>query len=349
MYVLADLISQALEHEVVSVKRNPGGRNSRIFLVDTANAQRYIAKFYPEARPGSRDRLTTEFAALSFLNKQGEDRVPQPIALDEANRLGVYEFIEGDVIAPATETTSDLDQTVDFVGRLRSLSTVGDAAGLPDASEARFSVQGLLDILHSRIQPLLDLQGDGSSNLALNTFLETELAPSLAAIEVWCRDQSGQVGHDMTAELPLEDRTLSPSDIGLHNVLRRSDGRLFFLDFEYFGWDDPAKMISDFLLHPAMSLTVDLKQRFASRAIEKFGNPVELSQRLRVIYPLVALKWCLILLNEFLPEHYQRRSFANVGEIDAGAVLDQQLAKARRQLNQINCEYQNTKFSDQSR
>ena len=54
------------------------------------------------------------------------------------------------------------------------------------------------------------------------------------------------------AELPVEQRTLSPSDFGFHNALRRPDGRVVFLDLEYFGWDDPAKMISDFLLHPAL-------------------------------------------------------------------------------------------------
>src|ERR1700680_1391707 len=39
------------------------------------------------------------------------------------------------------------------------------------------------------------------------------------------------------AELPQEWRSLVPSDFGFHNSLRRPDGSLAFLDFEYFGWD----------------------------------------------------------------------------------------------------------------
>ena len=48
------------------------------------------------------------------------------------------------------------------------------------------------------------------------------------------------------------DRVVSPSDFGFHNALRTEDGRLAFLDFEYAGWDDPAKLVCDFELQPAV-------------------------------------------------------------------------------------------------
>ena len=43
----------------------------------------------------------------------------------------------------------------------------------------------------------------------------------------------------------MAQRALSPSDFGLHNALRGQDGQLRFVDFEYFGWDDPVKLVSD--------------------------------------------------------------------------------------------------------
>ena len=42
------------------------------------------------------------------------------------------------------------------------------------------------------------------------------------------------------------DKCLSPSDFGFHNVIVEKDKILRFIDFEYAGWDDPAKMVSDF-------------------------------------------------------------------------------------------------------
>ena len=59
-------------------------------------------------------------------------------------------------------------------------------------------------------------------------------------------------------------RSLSPSDFGFHNALLEADGRLTFVDFEYFGWDDPVKIVADVMLHPGMGLSADHGRRFAT-------------------------------------------------------------------------------------
>ena len=88
----------------------------------------------------------------------------------------------------------------------------------------------------------------------LAQFLQQEFIPFRKTAEEWCRDFCHSHGFDPSNEIPTNARTLSPSDFGFHNTLRRPDGELAFLDFEYFGWDDPAKTITDFLLHPGMQL-----------------------------------------------------------------------------------------------
>jgi hypothetical protein len=45
----------------------------------------------------------------------------------------------------------------------------------------------------------------------------------------------------LDAPLSARLQVLSLSDFGLHNPLRHPDGKLAFLGFEYFGWDEPAK------------------------------------------------------------------------------------------------------------
>ena len=59
---------------------------------------------------------------------------------------------------------------------------------------------------------------------------------------------------DFKRILPKSERCLSPSDFGFHNAICDVNGVYHFVDFEYFGWDDPAKMICDFILHPGMDL-----------------------------------------------------------------------------------------------
>jgi len=142
------------------------------------------------------------------------------------------------------------------------------------------------------------------------------------------------------SELPYEERTLSPSDFGFHNALRRSNGQIIFLDFEYFGWDDPAKMISDFLLHPAMELREDLRRRFVVNILSRFEDHRYLDKRVEIVYPLFGLKWCLIFLNEFVPEHLLRRGFASGSDLDKSNVQAKQLSKARRMLYRIRKDYE---------
>ena len=144
----------------------------------------------------------------------------------------------------------------------------------------------------------------------------------------------------MDWELPIAERTLNPSDFGFHNALRRVDGNLVFLDFEYFGWDDPAKMIVDFILHPAMNLTLQLKLRYVRGLLAHFANMSTLSARLPAVYPLFGVKWCLILLNEFVPVDLARRDFAETESVERGERLAQQLTKARKMLAEVTKSYE---------
>ena len=146
------------------------------------------------------------------------------------------------------------------------------------------------------------------------------------------------------ADLPASCRTLSPSDFGFHNALRRTDSQIVFLDFEYFGWDDPAKMLSDFLLHPASGLNVTLKRRFADNIFARFKNSCDLSRRVEVVCPLFGLKWCLIFLNEFIPELLLRRGFVGEPGGEEAEVQAEQLEKARTMLGRISREYRHFSY-----
>ena len=50
---------------------------------------------------------------------------------------------------------------------------------------------------------------------------------------------------------------LSPSDISLGNILTNKK-KDYYIDFEYFGWDDPCKLISDLLWHPKNKISYKL-------------------------------------------------------------------------------------------
>jgi hypothetical protein len=297
-----------------------GGRNSRVYRL-TAPSGVYAFKTYFRHAADSRARMDTEFQALRFLWDNGESTVPEPIAASEQGDCAIYEWIEGERIAVPTE--EQMSAATSFLTRLHRFCTRPTADCLRPASEACFSAQALVDCLDGRLEPLLAR----TDYAELSAFLRDQFVPKLEELSARARDL---LGHAFTRDLSLGHRTLSPSDFGFHNALLRED-RVIFLDFEYFGWDDPVKLISDFVLHPGMTVSPERKRQYVLATVREFP---EAADRFEALFPLFGLKWCLILLNEFLPAHLARRKFAGMSDHEIATRQAEQLDKARNMLRQ---------------
>jgi thiamine kinase-like enzyme len=333
---IREILRRDLNKEPRAFQKLKGGRNSRVFRVDCTDGDAVAVKAYFRSAQDRRDRMGCEFRALQLLGKEGLRKTPRPLTANEERHVAVYEFIEGQQMRSEDINPGEIDQVGDFLRSLKEIADGGAATHFPAASEACFSIDAVLANLDGRFQSL-ERAAAGEPDLA--QFLQEEFRPFRKTAEEWCRDFCRRHGIDPSNEIPIAERTLSPSDFGFHNTLRRADGHLIFLDFEYFGWDDPAKTIADFLLHPGMQLPLALKQRFFARAIPIFSPAPKIEARVRAVYPLFALKWCTILLNEFTLDHGARRSFA----VGASGVWSQtaQLEKARRLLGQAMDDYRN--------
>ena len=336
---MESVLAGMLGSDVTSMERMGGGRNSQVYRVICDNSSPYVAKFYHHHRSDPRDRLEAEFSGLRFLWENGVRCIPRPIVAEEEHRCAVYSYVDGEKISAQEVTPPDILFAVQFLGTLETLKNSPGSRTLPPASEACFSVQDIVNTIERRWNRLSALCHNGTCKGDLRAFLEHEFKPSFEKITGWCMSHLNRLHMSFISELAYEKRTLSPSDFGFHNALRRSDGGITFLDFEYFGWDDPAKMISDFLLHPGMELCENLKRRFAAAILDCFHEDRLLAKRVEIVYPLFGLKWCLILLNEFIPEHLERRGFASKDELQIDELQAQQLSKSRRMLLNTMREY----------
>lgn len=322
---------------IAACQRIYGGRNSRVYRLETASGRVLAGKHYHLHQDDPRDRLGAEWRALSLLAADARlaPFVARPVAKDPAQGLALYTFLSGVQASTTPATQADMDASLGFLDALRGLAgtlPAGVAAQIPPASEACFSLAALAANLRARLDALLRVPQDACLGAELSAFLSGELVPFLEASLAQATSLLGDAGR----ELPQNLRTLSPSDFGLHNALR-SDAGLSFVDFEYFGWDDPAKSLCDFVLHPAMGLPGPLRQRFAGGFLARFAAADSgLPERVRAVYPLYGIKWCLILLNEFLRGADARRRFAAEAACadDAFERRSTQLAKARTMLQQ---------------
>ena len=273
------------------------GRNSRVYKVVCGN-DTFALKSYPPKASDPRDRFATETRALEFYEANCNLHTPRLLAVDIPRGIALMEWIDGCLISrPAPD---DLDQAIDFIARTHAAeSHGGDAFGL--AAEPCLCGADLDRHLSVRLEKI---SSAAQQEPELNSFLVHELAHGLE------RARKNAHGTAFSAQLPRHKQSLIPADFGFHNAIRTAGGAVYFIDFEYFGWDDPVRLAADFIFHPGMVLDEENQSRFRQGMIDIFQADEEFERRLLYLSPLYGIRWALILLNEFLPERWQARVFA---------------------------------------
>jgi len=338
--LVEDLAAKMLKRVSIRAKRLGGGGNAQVFVLEAGGETlRHVVKFYFRHPADPRDRLETEFAGFSFLWRQGITNIPRPVAVNRKESCAIYEFIEGKKILPADITMEDIKYAVDFLSTLKGLNNIARSYHIAFASDACFSISAIVAGIEGRLALLSKIKAKGQEYEELGSFLGEDFKPFLGVLTQWAQGRCAEEHISFDSEISWDERTLSPSDFGFHNAVRARDGRIVFLDFEYFGWDDPAKMIVDFLLHPAMALSEPMKKAFVSRTLEAFAENRQLTQRVRIVHPLLALKWCMIMLNEFVPGDFSRRVYAAGNPLDKAQVRKEQLLKAKNLCRTIKETY----------
>ncbi|AII42057.1 hypothetical protein KR100_01375 [Synechococcus sp. KORDI-100] len=94
------------------------------------------------------------------------------------------------------------------------------------------------------------------------------------------------------------NQIVSPSDVGIHNTLANNHC-LYFIDFEYAGLDDLSKFAADWVLQPKYIFNKNEESKLIQYLCKYFYSKIRDSwvERYYDIKPLIALKWCLIMLN----------------------------------------------------
>ena len=320
--LLATEVAHGLVGDAVEVDRlTMKGRNSRIWRVHSGDRD-FALKQYPSRGTDPRDRLSTEVGALQLMERFGINTVPRVLGTDPVRGYALLSWIDGSDVTDIRN--EDIDAAIAFLRAIHELRAAPWAAQQPLAAEACLSGAEIERQINGRIARLREIGGEGQLIDFIEHLLDVRCAPALAR----ARRALAAAGLAFDTELPQEWRTLVPSDFGFHNSLRQADGSLAFLDFEYFGWDDPVKLTADIMLHPGRSLASAQRRQFRKAAEALYGRDSTFVHRLSAYLPLFGLRWVLILLNEFIPERWQRRVLAGDTESWDDAKT-RQLARAK--------------------
>ena len=318
---------------VSNVERVKHGANSEVFKVSLDNRSTCALKIYPDRKLDPRPRMKTESVAFEITNKKC--CTPEVIATSASLDVAVYSWLEGEKIDQPTNT--DIESLVGFMLKLKQLSKEIKFNSIAMASESCISSSDLFSQIQKRRHELEQL------NLAvLNNFLRDSFDPCFNLVRDFSVDEWP---YPVEQPLARSKLTLSPSDFGFHNAVRCSTNVLCFFDFEYFGWDDPVKVIADLQWHPGMNLTSENKAYLTRALLGVYSEDLELPKRLRASWALYGLRWSLILLNVYNP--WKRNDYihgANDNDMAFEKVQQTQLRKSESIIklikqNEMRCPY----------
>lgn len=281
-----------------------GGANNQVHLVE--GNPPYIIKKYFYHKEDKRDRLNHEYSFLEYAWEKGIRCIPEPIAKEKKKRLGVYSYIKGRAPTPNDINADAVEQALTFFTKLNQER---EHAELPLASEACFSSLEYIERVENKLKSFLPLEKE------IESFFIEELLPK------W-----EQIKNSIEQFIvPTSERCISPSDFGFHNAIVDENKKFYFIDFEYAGWDDPAKTICDFFLQPRIPVPFEHHLTFSKKVIACTSDPKNCLKRSEIIFPLCKIRWCLIMLGIFSHAGKKRRKFSLSPE-----KKEEQLNKAKK-------------------
>jgi Phosphotransferase enzyme family len=309
-----------------ALSRLAGGRNNQVFRLDTENGKPLVLKRYFSDPRDTRDRLGAEWNFIAHAWSRGIRVVPEPLACDAAEQTGLYSFVAGRKLDASELKPAHVDAAIDFVLAVNERPRPTLAPG----SEACFSLAEHIATVERRVSRLATLNRSAPHAEETQHLVSDKLFPAWTAVKARIARGADAAGVAMDQVLAAEDCCLSPSDFGFHNALVDDEGVVTFLDFEYAGRDDPAKLVSDFFCQPEVPVPLSLHAYFIDRMAEGLGLDAAGIARCRLLLDAYQIKWTCIILNDFLPLGAARRAFA-----DSRAWAQrcaEQLAKAEAKL-----------------
>lgn len=284
------------------------GGNNRLYRVETPVGN-YVLKCYFQHPGDTRNRLDAEFTFASFAWRNGIHCIPEPLCRNDSKFCALFGLVEGKPLSPGNIGADEISLALNFFLDLNALRTRSEALTLANASESCFTLQEHICRIDQRFDRLRTITTSDELNRQCLEFVKNPLTTAWMQIR---HKIESSVNYSTDVPLRPTDRVISPSDFGFHNAIMTETG-LIFLDFEYAGWDDPAKVLGDFFSQVAIPVPTEFFEWVANAISETTSESENMLLRIRLLLPLYRIKWCCIILNDFLLIDGARREFAQGG------------------------------------
>lgn len=275
-----------------------GGINNLVFRCGS-QGNYWVIKIYKAHVAGKRNRMQAEAEFLNYAAQVAPGFTPKLIEADMENRCIILEYIPGNLYPEGENPRNeDLKAAVAFFQYLNTHQNLAKGIINLYAEEGFLCLRNHMANVRERIAVMR------TDHLPLNfkaqstEFLEQVIKQSE---DIDTRLEKQLANGVVEDTLNPDSLCISPSDFGFHNVIRTPKG-VKFIDFEFAGWDDPAKAATDFLLQPKIPILQTTGLRF-SGWLQDYSN--EIISRQNALQPILRLKWACIILGFLNPKRLE--------------------------------------------
>lgn len=319
-----------LGQKLYLVEKVDKGGNNRIYKIAIDPEHNFTLKEY---FTDDRERMDREYKSLEFLEKQGFECLPRVVAKNNILNCALYTFVNGEERKPEEFNNENVTQIVEFVNSLQRIKSNESKQIFKPAVLSTHSFSEFANTVRFRVNKFLSYI-ESSDATSISVELSTNISPQKLIFEKLDK-LSTQNSSNFNEKIQEEDMRLSPVDFGPHNML--FDRNIVnYLDFEYFGWDDPVKIIPNLIFHEgSVGLSNDVCKKILNYYTSTTTLHNQVIRRLPIALSLAGLDWLSILLWSLTSEKIASRRFANA-ELDIEKYQSDQIAKIMKRLEKID-------------
>ncbi len=282
-----------------------GGINNEVFICGVGDHS-FVLKRYAEASVEKHDRFQAEVDFLSYAQLVAPEFVPRLLHTDDVSRSLVLEFLKGDRFEDGMHPSEeDIGQALTFMLCLNADLALAKREIQNNAAESFLTLTEHLWNIEHRIKRM------GSEHVpqCLKTNVDRIISRLKRQLEALQERTTELIARGYCEDLMEPDKLcISPSDFGFHNAIH-SAGKVRFFDFEFAGWDDPAKAIIDFDLQPRVP--IELKNNVLRKGLPDHYRG--LKERCQALLPILRLKWACIILAPMDPVRWSKHNRVSKG------------------------------------
>ena len=298
-------------HHISSTKKIKSRDNINANIIRLNESKKsYALKLYKEpSAEDPRKRCKAEKDFYNYMESLKVDSIAKPIEFDCNHHWSIISWIDGEKKHKLSKT--EIENIANFIATINKLENKEMAKGLDFASEACRSAESVSKAIRKRLKQLREAKADNKLKEEIKTWANDIITNSYIKAEREFIEKRSIKSHWKSKDI---GKYVSPSDIGLHNMLF-VEGKIYFIDFEYSGRDDISKLIADLVLQPNYCFS-RVEEEIVLKSLEQNLDCKDRGwiERYYDIKEIIRIKWCLIMLNGFMANNITIERFQRIKE-----------------------------------